>query len=75
MLYNMFGAPIVDGYQAAVEGQLDECTAVEEFEKAFERIAGGRPQEAGGEEGEDVIGEFEEVAQEFGVEGGFVDWE
>merc|ERR1712110_427318 len=75
-LYNMISAPIIDQYEAAVDGLLDECTAVEEFEKAFEQFASGAPPaEAGGEEGEDVIGELEQTAEAVGVQGGFQAWD
>merc|ERR1711990_1392885 len=63
-LYETFSEPIVDGYQAAVEGLLDECDAVEEFEKAFKEISEGMDlQDAGAAPGEDVIGELEETAE------------
>ena len=75
-LYNMISAPIIDQYEAAVDGLLDECTAVEEFEKVFEQFAGGAPPaEAGGEEGEDVIGEMEQTAEAVGVQPGFKAWD
>lgn len=63
-LYESFSKPIIDGYQEGVRGLLDDCEAVEEFEKAFKEITDGMSiEDAGAAPGEDVIGELEETAE------------